>query len=391
MRLIIDGRRLTLGRTGVGRVLEILLEEWAQIGLPLSEGVLLVQDSKVLGSLPKVPGLEMRSIGGGWPGLAWELCGLGRILKHDDLLFAAANLVPWTWRGKTLLFLFDMVGDVLPRSQPWRVRKWYGWRYRMAAARADRILAPSKTTADDISNHCAVEQSRIQVVPLASALGFQPRTPDDPCVLEAKRSVGLAPDQKFFLFVGKRSLRRNIGLLLEAFQLVHQVRKEYRLVLIGPGSDKEQRELQRSPGVSAPGHVSEVVLHGLASAASSLVWLSLHEGFGLPLVEAMASGCPVVALRTRANEEVLGSAACYLETLDAEALAGSLLHVAESAETRNQLIANGLERARIFDRRVCAISVASAIQDLAEVGSGSPRPATRGRTSAPERLVSADT
>src|SRR4051812_40791722 len=94
MRLVIDGHRLTSERTGVGRCLESLLADWAETGLPLAETLVVLRDRGGLSRVPEAPGLEARVVGEGWPGLAWECLGLGRVLRPDDLLFAPANLVP---------------------------------------------------------------------------------------------------------------------------------------------------------------------------------------------------------------------------------------------------------------------------------------------------------
>src|SRR3954463_2960759 len=92
-RLVIDGHRLTPERTGVGRCLESLLADWAETGLPLAETVVVLRERGGLSRVPQAPGLEARVVGEGWPGLAWECLGLGRVLRPDDLLFAPANLV----------------------------------------------------------------------------------------------------------------------------------------------------------------------------------------------------------------------------------------------------------------------------------------------------------
>ena len=101
MRLVIDGRRLTARRTGVGRCLESLLADWSLTGWPLEEVLLVVSDPEGLARVPDGGDLRTRVIGQKWPGLVWETLGLGRLLGRDDLLFAPANLVPMNWRGPT--------------------------------------------------------------------------------------------------------------------------------------------------------------------------------------------------------------------------------------------------------------------------------------------------
>ncbi|MHC5538659.1 glycosyltransferase family protein, partial [Singulisphaera rosea] len=147
MRLVIDGQRLTAGRTGVGRCLESLLAEWAVSGPPLPESLLVLRDGGALERLPSVPGMRAKVVGEGWPGLIWECFGLARELRPDDLLFAPANLAPLPWRGRTVLVIYDTLPWVVPESFSRSVRWRFGWRYRSAARRAERILVPSRATA----------------------------------------------------------------------------------------------------------------------------------------------------------------------------------------------------------------------------------------------------
>src|SRR4051812_36520586 len=140
MRLVIDGHRLDAKRTGVGRCLESLLAEWAGTGLPLAETLVVLRDRGGRARVPDVPGLNARVVGEGWPGLAWECFGLGRVLRPGDLLFAPANLVPLSWRGPTVLVIYDTLPWAVPESFPRRVRWRFGWRYRRAARQAGRVL-----------------------------------------------------------------------------------------------------------------------------------------------------------------------------------------------------------------------------------------------------------
>src|SRR5690349_9856484 len=133
MRLVIDGHRLTAGRTGVGRCLESLLAGWAETGLPLDETLVVLRDRGGLARVPRIDGLTAEVAAEGWPGLAWENIGLAGRLRRDDLLFAPANLVPLRWRGRTVLVIYDTLPWVVPDGFSRVVRWRFGWRYRHAA------------------------------------------------------------------------------------------------------------------------------------------------------------------------------------------------------------------------------------------------------------------
>jgi glycosyltransferase involved in cell wall biosynthesis len=229
VRLVIDGQRLTSTRTGVGRCLELLLSSWAETGWPTDDVVLVLRDRGGLERVPRAPGLRSIVVGERWPGLVWENVGLGRILRRGDLLFAPANLVPWTWRGATVAVLYDTLPWSVPGCFPWHVRAWFGGRYRMAARRATRIVAPSDCTARDLVRVHGVPRERIEVVHPAPDRRLRPLDANAPEVRAARAALGLS-DAPFFLFVGKRSPRRNVPAIVSAFA---RVQRRHGTLLIG--------------------------------------------------------------------------------------------------------------------------------------------------------------
>src|SRR4029079_7576521 len=106
--------------------------------------------------------------------LAWECLGLGRELRPGDLLFAPANLVPATWTGRTVLILYDTLAWSVPESFPRHVRWRFGWRYRLAAQRAARVLVPSRATARDVARVHGVPEGWLRVVFPGPEPSFRP-------------------------------------------------------------------------------------------------------------------------------------------------------------------------------------------------------------------------
>jgi glycosyltransferase involved in cell wall biosynthesis len=354
MRLVIDGQRLTAERTGVGRCLESLLEEWAATGLPMAETVVVLRDPRGRERVPKAEGLTAKVVGEGWPGLAWECLGLRRELRPDDLLFAPANLVPPNWRGRTVLVLYDTLPWSVPESFPWPVRLRFGWRYRLAARRADRVLIPSRATARDVARVHGVAPERLRVIFPGPDPSFRPLPRNSEAVRAARLALSL-DDAPFFLFVGKRSRRRNVPAILDAFARHRQRHPAHRLVFIGP----DDRDDLPGPdaGVVRAGHVAEPVLRGLMADALALLYPSNYEGFGLPVVEALASGCPVVTLRNSALIEAGGDAPWYLDAPEPEALARALSLLANDPEARAERVAKGLAHVARFHRARFAAEV----------------------------------
>jgi glycosyltransferase involved in cell wall biosynthesis len=348
MRLVIDGQRLTAGRTGVGRCLEGLLEEWAATGLPLEETLVVLRDRGGLERVPRAAGLRALVVGERLPGLAWEWLGLGRVLRPDDMLFAPANLVPPSWRGRTVLVIYDTLPWVVPGSFPWHVRWRFGWRYRLAARRADRVLVPSRATADDVSRVHGVPADRLRVIFPGPGPEFSPLPRDSREVRDARRWCDGLGDAPYFLFVGKRSRRRNVPALLEAFARHRAHHPAHRLVFAGP--DDGGPLPGPDAGVVRAGHVPEPVLRGLLADAIALLYPSDYEGFGLPVVEAMASGCPVVALRNSALTEAGGDAAWYLDAPDAAAMEAAMGALATDRAGRARRVADGFAHVGRFSR-----------------------------------------
>jgi len=363
LRLVIDGHRLTAQRTGVGRCLEGLLTDWADTGWPLGETVLVGRDPDGLRDVPESSGLRTVVVGRNWPGLVWENFGLGGLLRPGDLLFAPANVVPWRWRGPSVVILYDTLLWSAPAGFSRMTRLRFGARYRTAARRATRVIVPSAATARDVARFLGVADGRTAVVYPGPEPAFRPLDPTDPIVVAARSAVGLA-GEPFFLFVGKRSRRRHLPAILEGFEWHRRRFPDHRLVFVGPGGVEGLPGAES--GVVAAGHVAEPVLHGLYASALALLYPSDHEGFGLPVVEAMASGCPVVTLRNSALVESGGEAAYYLDAAEPGPMADALSRLSGDAHGRADLVARGLVQAARFTRAGFADGVRREIRAVAE-------------------------
>ena len=175
---------------------------------------------------------------------------------------------------------------------------------------------------------------------------------------ESKTDIDLP--EKFILFVGSIEPRKNLKRLLQAYmQLPENVKKDYKLLIAGfqGWKNKDIMDLSRKADgqVEYLGYVSNENLAALYRKASCFVYPSLYEGFGLPPLEAMASGCAVVVSNVASLPEVCGNAVCYVDPASVDSIAGGLYDVLTNESLRNDYMAKGLERAELFSWEKTAI------------------------------------
>ncbi|MFM7130563.1 MAG: glycosyltransferase family 4 protein [bacterium] len=353
--LIIDGRRLVKHSTGVGRYLGLLLNAWAAApeNLPFAPLVKLHRPDRS-NAEPWQAVFPSEATGSWLPGLAWENLCLASGRHRHLLLFAPANLVPARWSGPVVLVIHDTFAEYpdsgLTTLQNLRFRR----RYRHAARRADLILTPSQSTADDVQRFFQISPNRIRVI--------RPGLPPDfkPCTPLQSQPTSLLIDEPFVLFVGKKSRRRAFDHLLQAVAHLRQKGMRIRLVAVGPSLSRQIT----SDCLTDLGHVSDTTLIQLYRQARALVCPSSREGFGLPVAEAMACGCPVVILAQGALAEVAGNACLALAGQQVADIASAISKLCENNSLRENLVEAGLVRARLFQVNRFADEVASALAEF---------------------------
>jgi glycosyltransferase involved in cell wall biosynthesis len=213
---------------------------------------------------------------------------------------------------------------------------------------ADRIITPSKDTADDLNSLLRIDARKIRVVPNGVDAHFFTTTNAKP------RASG-----PYVLFVGTPEPRKNLHRLVSAMTVLRERGFSERLVLVGGGGWGEQ--LRSDPHVSRMGRVSDDELLALYAGASCLAIPSLHEGFGLPALEAMAAGTPVVAGKTGALPELIGNAGVFVDPLSSASIADG---IATAIGERATLVPKGRARAREFSWAKAAELTASVYREL---------------------------
>jgi len=243
--------------------------------------------------------------------------------------------------------LFVMTGDY--SSPEFRAR--FTEQARGAAARSDAIIAVSKHTGSQVELLLGVEQSRIHVV----SHGVRMPAPAIGAGGNASRenaSFEITSREKLVLFIGAIQRRKNVARLVRAFE---RLPTGWRLALAGAsdgyGAAEELHVVEASPrraDIDVLGYVSDAQREWLYRRARIFAFPSLDEGFGMPVLEAMAHGVPVVTARASALPEVAGDAALLVDPLDEDELGTALERLASDDALRDQLTHLGLERARSF-------------------------------------------
>jgi alpha-1,3-rhamnosyl/mannosyltransferase len=230
-----------------------------------------------------------------------------------------------------------------PQDRVWFFKLFRKHRMRHAA----HILTVSEFIRNEICEVLSISQEAVTAVPEAAAPHFWPR----PCEsVEQIRQVYALP-QEYLLFVGSLEPRKNLPLLIRAMQ---HCQSDISLVLVGweGWGDKSWMETIRHAGLQKrivfTGYVDDDTLACLYSGATAFVYPSMYEGFGLPILEAMACGCPVICSNTASMPEVAGDAAVLIDPCDVDDLANAIDALTASRDLRLERIQKGLVRAAEF-------------------------------------------
>jgi glycosyltransferase involved in cell wall biosynthesis len=235
-------------------------------------------------------------------------------------------------------------------------RAYYRHVIRPALYRAQVVLTVSEFTRRSICEWATLPESRVRNVGNGVSDAFIPAGPPH-----------ARWDRPYFLYVGNHKPHKNFDRLLEAFAL-SRVQDDFLLVGTGTPTDESRRrvqDLRLEDRVSFVGEVSDHELASLYRGATALALVSLYEGFGLPLIEAMSCGTPVITSNVAAMPEVVGDAAIQVDPLDVGAIAESLAKVASDSQLRQNLRARGLERAQLYSWDITASRFTEAISACA--------------------------
>jgi len=290
------------------------------------------------------------------------------ILFHrPDLLLITAHILPLAYTGPSVVTVHDLGFLVYPKTYRLFDLFYLSTMTPYSSWRARRIIADSQATKDDLTRYYRTSPDKIRVVPLGVDTSFF--RPADPAQSQATaRRYGI--EGPYILYVGTLQPRKNLHRLLEAYATVRNWGfASHRLVLAGklahayPSLVREVRELGLEDSVLFPGFVAAKDLPALMSGCDAFVLPSLYEGFGLPILEAMACGAPVIASNVSSMPEVVGDAGLLTDPFDTDALALALRRVLSERDTRQELRQRGLQRASQFTWERCARETMAVLEE----------------------------
>ena len=258
-----------------------------------------------------------------------------------DLFWSPGFIPPMFARGKRVVLT---VHDLTHLHYYGRSRKLYYDLYiRPLLKRVDRIITVSEFTRSELISWAGLDDEKVTMIYNGVGPAFSQAGP--------RTSV----DRPFILYIGNRRSYKNVPMLMRAFALSGLIKLDFTLALTGARS-AEYNQLEAELGIGLHvrylGFVPEVELPMLYRSAHALAFISMYEGFGLPIVEAMASGTPVLTSNVSSMPEVAGSAAVVINPHDVHDIADGLRTVALDESSRKDLVKRGLARAQHFDWNV---------------------------------------
>ncbi len=330
--LTIDARKIM--HSGIGRYLRNLLP--GVIPRVNADRIVLIGEARELCAIAETdPRCTLWQSGARPHSLAEQMLALASNMQQTDVLWVPHYNLPLLYRGTLVTTLHDLAPLDLPEIFDHAAKRYLaGLLLQQSAARSAAILTPSQFSKDRITARLRAAPDRVHVTPLA----VDPSWPELTGVPEQGTSA-----KPYLLFVGNLKPNKNLSTVVEAMELLGSAPA---LNLVVAGKTEGFRTGDNAAGQAArrlgerirfAGEVSDAELIGLYRGAAMLVMPSLYEGFGLPVLEAMRYGCPVVTSRTTSLPEVAGDAAVLVDPRDPAALADAIrrvLHAGCAAQMR---------------------------------------------------------
>ncbi|MFA5061890.1 MAG: glycosyltransferase family 1 protein [Patescibacteria group bacterium] len=267
--------------------------------------------------------------------LSWELWR-----NPPDVFFAPGQLIPWVCPAKIVATIHDSAFLAFPSAYNFLGRIYLKWMNRLIVKKAVVILTPSQFSKNELKKYYKINEEKIKVTPL----GYDSNV---------FKSLGI-PREPMIMSLGRLEEKKNTIGIVKSFNILKKTHPDLKLILVGAprvGYEKIKQEIEASPyksDIILPGWINEQEIVGLLNKASVFLIPSLYEGFGLPVLEAMACGAPVVASAGNSLAEVGGGAVLYADPQNINEIAGAVDKLLADHNLREEKIKAGLERVKNF-------------------------------------------
>ena len=274
---------------------------------------------------------------------------LQRLIGDFDIYHCLHHLMPPTAGKPRIMTVHDLRRYKLPELYEHSKL----WRFELAVKRADHFIAVSQSTKNDLCSIFGIPQEKVDVTHLAADEHLSPLKDTEKNRLRAKLGEQVKTNTgQFVMAISSSDTRKNIDRTIRAFKMVaEQMPKGMKMVVTGippkiPGSRRHQ-EIYQDENVIWTGPVDN--LSEWLSCADALIFASLYEGFGIPILEAFACGVPVITSNCSSMPEVAGDAALIVNPYDEKSISQAIAGVCNDAQQRAKMIAAGLQRNREFN------------------------------------------
>jgi glycosyltransferase involved in cell wall biosynthesis len=345
------------------------------LSLPsLHHFVLIYQDPKLLGTYPRTANCEEIAVPIAGTAV-WDQVAVPWIVrkKHLDLVFNPKITIPFLTNAKKVYVVHGAEKFAIPEHFQ-AFDRWYFERLMPLYSRhADAIIAVTGHVKNEVVKHLHVDPKKVCVIYNGFDSKLFHRDHDRAHLHDVAERYHLP--ERFILWAGQIESRKNVPRLLQAFA---EVRREIPHTLVLAGAQRKNYneevraigELGLTDRIAMPGWIPHEDLPAVYSLAELFVFPSLHEGFGIPLIEAMACGCPIVAANTGSVPEVVDQATYLVDPMSPQHIAAGIRRVLGDGTLRADLSAKGLERAQVFSWDKTARQVLGVLDSLDEMRQG---------------------
>jgi len=270
--------------------------------------------------------------------------------KNPDLFLSPDGFLPLSYKGKMLTVIHDLNFIHYPEKIKWGWGKFYSKHFPKAADRAIRIATVSEFSRGDIISQYGINKNKIDVVYNGASDIFKPISEEEKRKVNEEHTHG----EEYFLFVGSLYKRKNIKNLLLAFEQFKNSGSKMKLLIAGKRIwwseeiDDAYSKMKFKDEVIFTGRLSLDELAKVTASAYALTYVSLFEGFGIPLVEAMSCDVPIITSNVTSLPEIAGDAALLVSPESIQSIAEAMVRLGNNSALRNSLIEKGREQRKNF-------------------------------------------